>query len=92
MLVIAAEISVKPDQIDAFKDLISWQAESSVAEEPGCQQFDVCQAEWDPNQFLLYEVYSDADAFDAHMGGPAFISKTCLSKNMPAALVLAGPS
>ncbi len=72
MLVIAAEISVKPDQIDAFKDLIAWQAESSVAEEPGCQQFDVCQAEWDPNQFLLYEVYSDADAFDAHMAVPRF--------------------
>ena len=49
MLVIAAEISVKPDQLDAFKELIAWQAESSVAEEPGCHQFDVCQAELPPS-------------------------------------------
>ena len=44
-----------------------------MAEEDGCLQFDVGQAEDDPAVFLLYEVYTDARAFDEdHITIPRF--------------------
>ncbi len=64
MFVITAEFHVKPEKIDDFHKLIGRQAEASVAEEDGCLQFDVVQAEDDPAEFFLYEVYADAKAFD----------------------------
>ncbi|MDX9862380.1 MAG: putative quinol monooxygenase [Rhodospirillales bacterium] len=73
MFVVAAEFRIKPDRIEDFKKLIDWQAERSIAEENGCVQFDVCQREDDPGAFLLYEVYTDAAAFDeGHMSVPRF--------------------
>lgn len=73
MFVVAAEFRIKPDRIEDFKKLIDWQAERSIAEEKGCQQFDVCQREDEPGTFLLYEVYTDAAAFDEdHLDIPRF--------------------
>jgi quinol monooxygenase YgiN len=66
MFVIAATFKIKAESIGAFKELIEWQAERSVAEEDGCLQFDVSQDEEDPATFLLYEIYADAAAFDDH--------------------------
>ncbi len=64
MFVITAEFRIKSDRIEDFRKLIAWQAGRSVAEEPGCLQFDVCQDPEKPEVFLLYEVYTDAKAFD----------------------------
>lgn len=73
MFVVTAEFRIKPDRIDDFKELIDEQARRSIAEEPGCRQFDVCQREGVPEVFLLYEVYTDARAFDEeHIGVPRF--------------------
>ena len=35
-------------------------------QEAGNVRFDVCRAEDDPNQFLLYECYRERDDFKAH--------------------------
>lgn len=73
MFVVAAEFRIKPDRIEDFKKLIDWQAERSITEEKGCLQFDVCQREDEPGTFLLYEVYTDAHAFDEdHLKLPRF--------------------
>lgn len=73
MFVIVAEFRIKPDRIDDFKTLIDWQAGRSIAEEKGCRQFDVCQQQEKPDVFLLYEVYTDAAAFDdEHIKVPRF--------------------
>ena len=73
MFVIAAEFRIKTDRIQDFQKLIAWQAGRSIAEEPGCLQFDVCQMQDEPELFLLYEVYTDAKAFDEdHVKIPRF--------------------
>ena len=72
MFVIAAEFKIRPEAAADFKKLITWQAERSVAEEPNCLQFDVCQDEAKPDLFLLYEVYTDAAAFTEHCAYPRF--------------------
>lgn len=73
MFVVAADFRIKPDRIEDFKKLIDWQSSRSIAEEKGCLQFDVCQRENEPGTFLLYEVYTDAAAFDEdHLNVPRF--------------------
>ena len=74
MFVIVAELRIKSDQLTAFLDLIKKQAETSVEHEDGCHQFDVCQAEENPNEVVLYEVYSDASAFEEHTQTDRFAS------------------
>jgi quinol monooxygenase YgiN len=68
--VIVAEFEVKPEAIDAFLKAAIADASASVANEPGCRQFDVTRANEQPNRILLYEVYDSAAAFDAHLQTP----------------------
>lgn len=65
--VVIAEFTLRPGCLDAFLALARQDARDSVAYEPGCQQFDAVQPENAPNQIVLYEVYDDQAAFDAHL-------------------------
>lgn len=69
-LVIIAEFEVRPEAIAAFLEQAVLDASQSVAREPGCKQFDVTVAEDQPNRVLLYEIYDDPAAFDAHLKTP----------------------
>lgn len=68
--VVIPEFVVKPDYIDAFLALALDDASHSVADEPGCRQFDVVQMEGAPHQVLFYEVYDKRATFDAHLQTP----------------------
>ena len=68
--VVIPEFVVKPDCIDAFLALARDDASRSVADEPGCRQFDVVQMEEDPLHVLFYEVYDSRAAFEAHLRTP----------------------
>jgi quinol monooxygenase YgiN len=68
--VIVAEFEVKPEAIDAFLEAAVADASASVANEPGCRQFDVTRSNEHPNRVLLYEVYDSQEAFDAHLEMP----------------------
>jgi autoinducer 2-degrading protein len=66
--VLIVEFQVRPESIDRFNELIAVNARASVAEEPGCRQFDVTRSLDDPHHMVLYEVYDSEKAFQAHMG------------------------
>lgn len=68
--VIVAEFEVRPDAIDAFLEAAVADASASLADEPGCRQFDVTRSTDAPNRVLLYEVYDSEAAFDAHLEMP----------------------
>ena len=68
--VIIAEFEVKPDRLERFLELARTDASQSVANEPGCHQFDVTLDREQPNRVVLYELYEDAAAFDAHVETP----------------------
>jgi quinol monooxygenase YgiN len=68
--VVVAEFEVRPEAIDAFVTAAIADARDSVANEPGCRQFDVTRSNEEPNRILLYEVYDSAAAFDAHLETP----------------------
>ena len=55
--VVIPEFVVKPDCMDAFLALAQDDASHSVADEPGCRQFDVVQMEEASHHVLFYEVY-----------------------------------
>jgi quinol monooxygenase YgiN len=66
--VLLVEFQVKPESLDQFMKLVDVNARDSMANEPGCFQFDVMQTLDDPGKVVLYEVYANEDAFRAHMG------------------------
>ena len=66
MYAVTVMFKVKEGKIDRFLPLMKANAESSVREEPGCLQFDVCQDHGQAEEIFLYEIYEDADAFAAH--------------------------
>jgi quinol monooxygenase YgiN len=73
MLTIVVEFRIKPAHIEAFEGAIVGNAIASRNTEPGCRQFDVCRDPADPCVFFLYELYDDAEAFDAHLRTPHFL-------------------
>lgn len=66
-LVIYVEFMIKPAAVARFHALMLENARRSLADEPGCRRFDVLVDADSPNRIVLYEIYDDAVAFDAHM-------------------------
>lgn len=66
-LVVLVEFLVKPSFVGRFRDLISANAEASLERERGCRRFDVLFDPKEPRRVVLYEIYDDEDAFDAHL-------------------------
>lgn len=68
-IMIVVEFDVKPQHTADFIKLMKNHAELSRAED-GCQQFDVLQAQEDPNKVLFVESWRDADALAVHSKVP----------------------
>ena len=69
--VVTVAFRVKPEHRAAFRDAIVENAAASVANEPGCSVFDVCERP-DGSEIFLYEVYDDEPAFKAHLATDHF--------------------
>jgi autoinducer 2-degrading protein len=82
MLVVHVEFGIDPAQLDQFLPLMRDNARDSVALEPGCHQFDVTQDPLDPASILLYELYDDAAAFDAHKTMPHYLAFVAATARM----------
>jgi (4S)-4-hydroxy-5-phosphonooxypentane-2,3-dione isomerase len=65
MLVALVYVHVKPEYLEAFKEVTLENARNSV-QEPGVARFDVIQQVDDPTRFVLVEVYRDAEAPARH--------------------------
>jgi autoinducer 2-degrading protein len=73
MQVLLVEIRIHAPFVPAFEAAIVENARAT-REEPGCRQFDVCRDPADAARFLLYELYDDQAAIDAHLRSPHFLS------------------
>lgn len=69
---VTVTFDIKPGHMDAFMTHILENARSSVRDEPGCQQFDVCTDPDHPDKVFLYEIYDNLAAFEAHQMTPHF--------------------
>lgn len=70
--VVIAEFAVEPEHKQEFLEVCVYDHERSTADEPGCRQFDVIVSDEEPNAVVLYEIYDDKAAFDAHLATPHF--------------------
>ena len=70
MFGIFASIIVKPEHRERFLATMEETARRSVREEAGCVRFDVFRVKGAENRYLLYEVYVDEAAFEAHLTTP----------------------
>jgi quinol monooxygenase YgiN len=80
MFVLSVDLRIKPENVESF---IARAIENAAAsrKEPGCRQFDVLVDPKDRTRVMLYEVYQDDKAFDAHQQTPHF--KRYLAEAVP---------
>jgi quinol monooxygenase YgiN len=65
MFVLSVDLRIKPENVESFTSKAVQNAADS-RKEPGCKQFDVLVDPKDRTKILLYEVYIDEKAFEAH--------------------------
>src|SRR4029453_12185474 len=69
--VLQVELSIKPENTQAFMGKVLENA-TAARTEPGCRRFDVLVDPNDSTKAMLYEIYDDAQAFEAHRQTPHF--------------------
>jgi len=79
--VLAVSIRIKPDQVDNFMKRALENGKAARTTEPGCKQFDILVDPNDKTRVMLYEVYTDEKAFEAHQQTPHF--KKYLAEAVP---------
>ena len=72
MFSLVVQMEVRPERREEFLAGMRANAEAAVRDEPGCLRFDVSSVAADSNRFFLYELYTDAAAFEAHKATPHF--------------------
>ncbi|MDE1161294.1 MAG: putative quinol monooxygenase [Acidobacteriaceae bacterium] len=70
--IVIAEFEVSAEHRSEFLELCAYDSQHSVADEPGCQQFDCITAEEASTSVVLYEVYNDRAAFNTHLATPHY--------------------
>ena len=78
--VLQVDIRIKPENVRAFMEKIAENA-AAARKEAACKQFDVVVDPKDPTHLMLYEVYVDEKAFEAHQQTAAF--KKYLAEAVP---------
>jgi len=71
MIVQVVYLEVQTDKMESFLAEVLANAQASRGE-AGVIQFDVIQQIDDPSRFMLYEVYQDEAALEAHRHTPHF--------------------
>ena len=70
--IVTVDWHIKPSKAVTFAGLARQQAENSVNLEAECLMFDLAVSRDDPNHFLMYEIYTDAEAFQHHLDAAHF--------------------
>ena len=78
--VLIVNIKVKPENVDAFMKKCLENARAA-RNEPGCRQFEVLVDPKEREKVMLFEIYDDEKAFEAHQQTPHF--KKYLAEAVP---------
>jgi autoinducer 2-degrading protein len=82
MLIVHVHVKVKPDCIEAFKEVTTRNATASI-QEPGIARFDVMQNAEDPTKFVLIEAYRTPEAPALHKATPHYAEwRDCMESLM----------
>jgi quinol monooxygenase YgiN len=78
--VLTVMLRVKPENVERFMTEVLANGREA-RKEPGCRQFEVLVDPADRTKVVLFEVYDDAKAFEAHQQTPHF--KRYLAEAVP---------
>ena len=78
--VLEVKLRIKPEHVESFMAKLSENAKAARTE-PGCRTFDVSVDPNDKTSVMLYDVYADEKAFEAHQATPHF--KKYLAEAVP---------
>ena len=78
--VLVVNIKIKPENAERWMKMALENAREA-RKEPGCRHFDVLQDPKDRTRVMLYEIYDDEGAFEAHQQTPHF--KKYLAEAVP---------
>lgn len=78
--VLVVNIKIKPENAERWMKMALENAREA-RKEPGCRQFEVLVDPKDKTKVLLFEIYNDEKAFEAHQATPHF--KKYLAEAVP---------
>jgi (4S)-4-hydroxy-5-phosphonooxypentane-2,3-dione isomerase len=81
MYVVTVQFEVAPAHYAAFMKAMLANATASLELEEGCTQFDVCETIPAQSSVFLYEVYDNAQAFEAHLKTAHFLEFNALTQD-----------
>lgn len=70
---VVVEFEVSEKDFDEFSEKVRGHAARSLAEDDGCERFDVMVPTKSTGRIMLYEVWRDSDALTAHSECEAII-------------------
>lgn len=73
MYIVTVTFEITPAHYAEFMSAMLANAASSLSEEPGCKQFDVCESSAEERAVFLYEAYDSAQDFQHHLATPHFV-------------------
>jgi quinol monooxygenase YgiN len=77
--VVTVVFTIHAAHYQAFMQAMVGNARTSLQDEPGCRQFDVCESPAQPGKVFLYEVYDSEADFQAHLAAPHFLQFNALT-------------
>jgi quinol monooxygenase YgiN len=78
--VLVVNIKIKPENVERWMKMALENAREA-RKEPGCRQFEVLVDPNDKTKVMLFEIYDDDKAFEAHQATPHF--KKYLAEAVP---------
>ena len=73
MIVVHVALGIRPDAVEAFMAAAAANAAASGGE-PGCLRFEVYRVMDAPDRFVLFEIYRDQAAREAHWASAHFLA------------------
>ena len=77
-----AELEIDPTQLESFKAAATEEIEASVRVEPGVLALYAVYVKDHPDQVRVFEMYTDADAYRAHLETAHFKKFAATTKDM----------
>jgi quinol monooxygenase YgiN len=71
-LVRIAELEIDAGQIDAYRNALKEEIETSIRIEPGVLTLYAVSVKGQPNQIRIFEIYKDEAAYESHLQTPHF--------------------
>lgn len=83
-----AELEIDPRQLEAYKQALKEEIETSIRTEPGVLTLYAVSLKEHPEQIRLFETYKDASAYESHLHSPHFKTYKDRTQHMVKALKL----